>query len=142
MSAIELTDTLIAAIEEQLYDVIICNYANADMVGHTGNFSATVRAIECLDQSMGRVWAALDAVGGQLLITADHGNAESMFDEATHQAHTAHTTGPVPLLYVGQDTWKIAKETGSLIDVAPTCLALLGIPSPPEMTGTTLLVEK
>ena len=142
MSAIELTDTLIAAIEEQLYDVIICNYANADMVGHTGNFSATVRAIECLDQSMCRVWAALDAVGGQLLITADHGNAESMFDEATHQAHTAHTTGPVPLLYVGQDTWNIAKETGSLIDVAPTCLALLGIPSPPEMTGTTLLVEK
>ena len=141
MSAAELTNRLVTAIKQQNYDVIICNYANADMVGHTGNFAATVRAIECLDQAMGDIWNALKCVGGQLLITADHGNAEAMFDDTTHQAHTAHTNHPVPLLYVGDKHWKIAEKTGTLIDVAPTVLALLGITPPPEMTGKTLLVE-
>lgn len=142
MSAPELTCAIVAAIQQNKYDVIICNYANADMVGHTGDFDATVKAIECLDQAMSTIWQALSRVNGQLVITADHGNAESMFDDTTHQAHTAHTSQPVPLLYVGKKEWRAATLTGSLIDVAPTLLALLGITPPPEMTGHVLLVNK
>lgn len=141
MSAPELTNVLIDAIRGQTYDVIICNYANADMVGHTGDFAAAVKAIECLDRSMSAVWQALSKSGGQLLITADHGNAECMYDEAIHQPHTAHTNEPVPLLYIGNDDWHPAATTGSLIDVAPTLLALLGITPPTEMTGHSLLVK-
>lgn len=140
MSAKELTHTLVSAIESQSYDVIICNYANADMVGHSGQFEATVRAIECLDQAMHTIWQALAKVGGQLLITADHGNAESMFDETTNQAQTAHTNHPVPLLYIGGNR-QFNGPTGSLIDVAPTLLALLGIQAPKEMTGRVLWSE-
>ncbi|KTD48518.1 phosphoglyceromutase [Legionella rubrilucens] len=140
MSAPELTRTLIDAIKSDAYDVIICNYANADMVGHTGDFQATVRAIECLDQCMHNVWQILAEVGGALLITADHGNAECMFDKTTNQAHTAHTSEPVPFLYVGAD-WHFKQTKGSLIDVAPTILALLGIDKPADMTGHALLVE-
>lgn len=139
MSAPELTDKLVHAIETDRYDVIICNYANADMVGHTGNFDATVAAIECLDRCMQRVWKAIEAKGGALVITADHGNAESMYDEHTCQAHTAHTRQPVPLLFIGSN-WKIGRLQGSLIDVAPTLLALLDIDQPVEMTGQSLLV--
>lgn len=142
MSAIELTQTLVRVIEEQTYDVIICNYANADMVGHTGNFPATVRAIECLDQALGAVWDALKPLNGQLLITADHGNAEAMFDDATKQAHTAHTNQPVPLLYVGNNKWRMTATNGSLVDIAPTVLALLHITPPSEMTGEALLTEE
>lgn len=138
MSANELTHELVLAIESQAYDVIICNYANADMVGHSGQFEATVRAIECLDTAMNTIWQALVKVGGQLLITADHGNAESMFDDTTHQAQTSHTNHPVPLLYVGGH-WHFNGSKGSLIDVAPTLLALLGIQPPKEMTGKVLL---
>lgn len=140
MSAPQLTQTLIDAIQREAYDVIICNYANADMVGHTGNFSATQQAIEYLDKAMHDVWQALAEKNGQLLITADHGNAESMFDDATHQAHTAHTNEPVPLLYVGKDLHFNTKE-GSLIDIAPTVLSLLGINPPKEMTGNILLED-
>jgi 2,3-bisphosphoglycerate-independent phosphoglycerate mutase len=138
MSAPELTNTLIDAIKSQLYDVIICNYANADMVGHSGNFEATIRAIECLDHCMHEVWQALAPLKGQLLITADHGNAEEMFDEHTHQAHTAHTSEPVPFMYVG-DQWHFSQTQGSLADIAPTILTVLGIPPPQEMTGHALL---
>lgn len=138
MSAPELTTALIEAINSQAYDVIICNYANADMVGHSGNFDATVRAIECLDQCMREVWHALAKQGGKLLITADHGNAEEMFDDITHQAHTAHTSEPVPFVYVGGD-WHFTQLTGSLIDIAPTLLTLIGITPPTEMTGHVLL---
>lgn len=141
MSADELTRVLVNAIREQTYDVIICNYANADMVGHTGDFTAAVKAIECLDHAMSTVWRALSDVGGQLLITADHGNAECMYDESIHQPHTAHTTEPVPLLYIGDDHWHALAATGSLIDVAPTLLVLMGITPPTEMTGRTLLVK-
>lgn len=141
MSAIELTQTLVNAIEQQQYDVIICNYANADMVGHTGDFQATVRAIECLDQALGAVWNALKPFNGHLLITADHGNAEAMFDDETCQAHTAHTTQPVPLLYVGSNNWQITATTGNLVDIAPTVLTLLDITPPSEMTGRALLAE-
>ncbi|WP_237761218.1 2,3-bisphosphoglycerate-independent phosphoglycerate mutase, partial [Legionella cherrii] len=138
MSAPQLTESLVEAINSQAYDVIICNYANADMVGHSGNFQATIRAIECLDQCMSKVWHALAQQDGKLLITADHGNAEEMFDETTHQAHTAHTSEPVPLVYVGGH-WHFTRSEGSLIDIAPTMLALLGITPPAEMTGHQLL---
>ncbi|KTC82787.1 2,3-bisphosphoglycerate-independent phosphoglycerate mutase [Legionella cincinnatiensis] len=138
MSAPQLTEHLVEAINSQAYDVIICNYANADMVGHSGDFAATLSAIECLDQCMSRVWHALAQHGGQLLITADHGNAEEMFDENTHQAHTAHTSEPVPLVYVG-GLWHFTRSEGSLIDIAPTMLTLLGITPPAEMTGHSLL---
>ncbi|MCW8386511.1 2,3-bisphosphoglycerate-independent phosphoglycerate mutase [Fluoribacter dumoffii] len=138
MSAPQLTECLVEAINSRAYDVIICNYANADMVGHSGNFQATVRAIECLDHCMSTVWKALSQQGGKLLITADHGNAEEMFDETTHQAHTAHTSEPVPFVYVGGD-WHFKRSEGSLIDIAPTMLALLGINPPAEMAGHPLL---
>lgn len=138
MSAPELTDALIDAINSQVYDVIICNYANADMVGHSGNFHATVRAIECLDHCMNRVGDALASQGGTLLITADHGNAEEMFDDMTKQPHTAHTSEPVPFVCVGND-WHFKQKEGSLIDIAPTLLALIGIVPPQEMTGRILL---
>jgi 2,3-bisphosphoglycerate-independent phosphoglycerate mutase len=139
MSAPELTRRLIDAIDNQAYDVIICNYANADMVGHTGNFNATVRAIECLDTCMNDVWRALKNKGGAMVITADHGNAEIMFDDTTQQAHTAHTCQPVPFLFLGEH-WQATGEIGSLIDVAPTLLAILGIDQPADMTGHSLLV--
>lgn len=138
MSAPQLTEHLVEAITSHAYDVIICNYANADMVGHTGDFNAAVRAIECLDQCMHKVWEALSKQGGQLLITADHGNAEEMFDDTTQQAHTAHTSEPVPLVYVGGN-WHFTRTKGSLIDIAPTMLTLLGINPPVEMTGHPLL---
>ncbi|MCX7118027.1 MAG: 2,3-bisphosphoglycerate-independent phosphoglycerate mutase [Legionellales bacterium] len=141
MSAVQLTRALISAIQNREDDVIICNYANADMVGHTGDFEATIRAIECLDKAMYEVWQALDKVGGQMLITADHGNAESMFDDTTQQAHTAHTNHPVPLLYLGENG-HFNTEKGCLIDVAPTLLQLLHLPIPREMTGKSLWVEE
>lgn len=141
MSAFELTTTLVSAIHQEAYDVIICNYANADMVGHTGNFKATVKAIEALDTCMHEVGKALKATGGQLLITADHGNAELMFDEATQQVQTAHTNQPVPLLYVGPGNWIFTQKEGSLIDIAPTLLTLLNISPPLEMTGTLLMTQ-
>jgi 2,3-bisphosphoglycerate-independent phosphoglycerate mutase len=140
MSAPEITKTLVEAIQSGAYDLIICNYANADMVGHTGNFNAAVQAVESIDRALSEVWSALAAVGGQLLVTADHGNAECMFSEETHQAHTAHTTFPVPLLYVG-GPMHFNTPLGSLIDVAPTALRLLGIIPPNEMTGNILLVN-
>src|SRR5438552_10778002 len=102
MSAPEVTDKLVAAIDSAKYDAIVCNYANADMVGHSGNFEATVKAIETLDQCLGKIISALKAKEGEAIITADHGNAEMMFDEKTGQAHTAHTSERVPFIYVGR----------------------------------------
>ena len=125
MSAFEVTDKLVAAIGSGKYDAIVCNYANGDMVGHTGNLDAAVKAIETLDACIGRVVTALRAAGGELLITADHGNAEKMRDEVTGQPHTAHTLCLVPCVYVGRPA-KIA-DGGSLQDVAPTLLAMLGL---------------
>jgi 2,3-bisphosphoglycerate-independent phosphoglycerate mutase len=138
MSARELTEKLTKAIRSQDYDVIICNYANADMVGHTGDFDATLKAIDCLDKCLGQVWQASKDVGGELLITADHGNAEKMFNEETEQAHTAHTSNPVPLIYAGRKA-DFTEKPGSLADVAPTLLYLLGLDIPEEMTGEVLL---
>lgn len=138
MSAPEVTDNIVNAIEQQRYDVIIVNYANGDMVGHTGVFSAAVKAVETLDTCIGRIAAALDKVGGEALITADHGNVEQMEDESTGQAHTAHTCEPVPFLYYGQRQLSI-REGGVLADVAPTMLTLLDLPIPAEMTGKSLV---
>jgi 2,3-bisphosphoglycerate-independent phosphoglycerate mutase len=137
MNAPLLTDKLVAAIGSGKYDVIVCNFANPDMVGHTGDFDATVKAIEAVDECLGRILAACLKAGGEMLITADHGNAEQMFDTETGQPHTAHTTNPVPFLYVGRPATLAA--TGALEDIAPTMLTLLGLPVPPEMTGRTLV---
>ena len=137
MSSAELTDKLVAAIHSGDFDVIICNYPNGDMVGHTGVLPAAIKAIEAVDSSIGRVVAALREVGGECLITADHGNAEMMLDTDSGQAHTAHTSGPVPLIYVGRDA--SVTEGGILSDIAPTMLHLMGLPVPPEMSGKILL---
>lgn len=137
MNAPEVTDRLVDAIRSDRFDLIVCNYANADMVGHTGDFDAAVKAIEALDTCIGRVHEALRACGGELIVTADHGNAERMADEATGQAHTAHTTHPVPFVYAGRPA-RVA-PTGALSDIAPTILYLMGIEPPPEMDGAVLV---
>ena len=137
MSAIEVTDKLVAAIGSGTYDAIVCNFANGDMVGHTGNLDAAIKAIETLDVCIGRVESALRAAGGELLITADHGNAEKMHDDVTGQPHTAHTLSLVPFVYAGRPA--TIAEGGSLQDVAPTLLAMMGLPQPAEMTGRSLV---
>ncbi|TVP91421.1 MAG: 2,3-bisphosphoglycerate-independent phosphoglycerate mutase [Pseudomonadaceae bacterium] len=137
MSAPEVTDRIVEAIEQQRYDVIVVNYANGDMVGHTGVFDAAVKAVECLDACMQRIVAALEQVGGEALITADHGNVEQMSDHSTGQAHTAHTCEPVPFVYVGPRTVSL-RDGGILSDVAPTMLTLLGLEQPAEMTGRSI----
>jgi 2,3-bisphosphoglycerate-independent phosphoglycerate mutase len=137
MSAPEVTDKLVAAIATGKYDAIVCNYANGDMVGHTGNFDAAVKAVETLDACIGRVATAARAAGGEVLITADHGNAEQMHDPTTGQAHTAHTLNLVPCVYVGRRA-TIARG-GALSDIAPTLLAMMGLSPPAEMTGHSLL---
>jgi len=138
MSAPELTEKLIAAIESGKYDAIICNYANCDQVGHTGNFKAAVEAVEAVDSCMGEVFTALEKSGGEAFVTADHGNVETMFDEVNGQKHTQHTILPVPFMYVGQRQLSL-KDGGSLADVAPTLLALLDVEQPAEMTGQNLV---
>lgn len=140
MSAPEVTDKLVAAIESGQYDAIICNYANCDQVGHTGDFDAAVKAVEAVDECLQRVFAALQKVGGEALVTADHGNVEQMFDETSGQKQTQHTTLPVPFVYVGNRSLSL-KDGGSLADVAPTMLDLLGVAQPAEMTGRSLVVR-
>ena len=137
MSAREVTDKLVEAIRSRKYHAIICNFANSDMVGHTGNLAAATRAIEVLDECVGRAVTAMREIGGEVLITSDHGNAETMLDPETKQAHTAHTLNLVPLLYVGRNA-KVA-DRGALQDVAPTLLAMMGLPQPPQMTGKPLI---
>jgi 2,3-bisphosphoglycerate-independent phosphoglycerate mutase len=137
MSAFEVTDKLEAAIRSKQYQAIICNYANGDMVGHSGNMEAATKAVEALDVCIGRVVKAMQETGGEVLITADHGNAEQMLDTESHQPHTAHTLNVVPFLYIGRRARMI--EGGSLQDVAPTLLAMMGHPQPPEMTGKPLI---
>ncbi|WP_318367510.1 2,3-bisphosphoglycerate-independent phosphoglycerate mutase [Enterobacter sp.] len=139
MSSAELTEKLVAAIKSGKYDTIICNYPNGDMVGHTGVFEAAVAAVETLDNCIAQVADAVESVGGQLLVTADHGNAEQMRDPSTGQAHTAHTNLPVPLIYVGDKNVK-AVEGGKLSDIAPTMLTLMGMEIPQEMTGKPLFI--
>jgi 2,3-bisphosphoglycerate-independent phosphoglycerate mutase len=140
MSAYEVTDTVIRKIQSGKYDVIILNFANMDMVGHTGICGAAVKAIEAVDSCVGRVVAALKEKGGIALITADHGNAEQMIDTETGEPHTAHTSNPVRCIYVGNDEIKALKN-GKLCDLAPTLLELLNVPKPQDMTGTTLILR-
>jgi len=138
MSAPEVTDEMVKAISGGEFDVIICNYANGDMVGHTGVMEAAIKAVETLDASLRRVIDALDQVGGELLITADHGNVEQMVDPETGVVLTQHTTFPVPMVYRGRPGYKLS-DGGNLADIAPTMLELLGIDKPAEMTGRSLL---
>ncbi|WP_105102388.1 2,3-bisphosphoglycerate-independent phosphoglycerate mutase [Microbulbifer pacificus] len=138
MSAPEVTDKLVAAIESGKFDAIICNYANGDMVGHTGVFEAAVKAVEALDACVDRVTRAALAAGGEVLITADHGNVEEMFDGASGQVSTQHSTLPVPFVYIGERSVTM-RDGGSLADVAPTMLALMGLPQPVEMNGEPLV---
>jgi 2,3-bisphosphoglycerate-independent phosphoglycerate mutase len=137
MSAFEVTDKLEAAILSRQYQAIICNYANGDMVGHSGNMSAATKAIEALDICIGRVVKAMRSIGGEVIITADHGNAEQMLDRVTQQAHTAHTLNPVPFLYIGRKASLV--ENGALRDLAPSLLTIMGLPQPNEMTGRSLI---
>ena len=137
MNSEKLTDELVGAIQAQSFDVIICNYPNGDMVGHTGKFDAAVKACEAVDRSIGRVIEALEASGGECLITADHGNAEQMLNAETGVAHTAHTSEPVPFIYFGRPAE--VRTGGTLSDVAPTMLHLMGMPQPSEMTGKSIL---
>jgi 2,3-bisphosphoglycerate-independent phosphoglycerate mutase len=137
MSAPLLTEKLVDAILSGRYDVIICNVANPDMVGHTGNLAAAIKAVEAVDRCLEATRTAIDQVGGELLLTADHGNIELMVDPVSGQKHTAHTTNKVPLLFHGRSAKM--KEGGSLRDIAPTMLFLLGLPKPAEMTGQPLL---
>ncbi len=139
MSAPEVTDRLVAAIESGRFDLVVVNYANGDMVGHTGILAAAMAAVEAVDSAIGRLSAAVERAGGCLLITADHGNAEQMDDPATGQPHTAHTVNKVPLLLVNPPPGADALIDGRLADIAPTLLALMGLPQPQAMTGTTLI---
>ena len=140
MHAPELTEQLVKAIHSNQYDVIICNFANADMVGHTGNYDAAVKAIEVLDNCLGRLWSALKASGGEMIVTADHGNAEQMLDPDSGQVHTAHTSNLVPLIFAGRNAE--CAEQGTLADIAPTMLELMNLAVPPEMSTHRVVTLK
>jgi 2,3-bisphosphoglycerate-independent phosphoglycerate mutase len=141
MNAFELTAQALRALDEGETDVLIINYANADMVGHTGNLKATVEAIENLDTCLGRLVGALERLEGVAMITSDHGNAEQMIAPETGAPHTAHTSNPAPFILCDPThQWKL-REVGALEDIAPTLLALLGISPPPEMTGDNLIID-
>src|SRR5581483_2997554 len=143
MSAAGIADAVVKATEDGTFDVIVVNFANADMVGHSGKIEPTVRAVETVDACLGRIEAAVRRKGGAMLITADHGNAEMMIDPATGGPHTAHTTNPVPFIVVAENTQQFAvRGDGSLRDISPTILAMMGLPEPKEMTGRDLRVPK
>ncbi|MGB9364851.1 MAG: 2,3-bisphosphoglycerate-independent phosphoglycerate mutase [Xanthobacteraceae bacterium] len=137
MSAPELTDKAVAAIDSGKYDLIVLNFANPDMVGHTGSLPAAIKAVETVDAGLGRIADAIKRQHGALLVTADHGNCELMRDPVTGGPHTAHTTNPVPVVLVADD--KVSLAEGRLADIAPTLLELMGLPKPADMTGTSLL---
>jgi 2,3-bisphosphoglycerate-independent phosphoglycerate mutase len=141
MSAAGIADAVVKATEEGTFDVMVVNFANADMVGHSGKIEPTVKAVEVVDACLGRIEAAVRARGGAMLITADHGNAEMMIDPATGGPHTAHTTNPVPFIVVSENASQFTlKPGGSLRDISPTVLGMLGLDEPKEMTGTDLRV--
>ncbi|CAC9498900.1 2,3-bisphosphoglycerate-independent phosphoglycerate mutase (EC 5.4.2.12) [uncultured Gammaproteobacteria bacterium] len=143
MSAFELTDDLAENIESQKYDLIICNFANTDMVGHSGKLEATIKAVEAVDKCLGIIYQSIFSIDGEMLITADHGNAEQMVNPETGEVHTAHTNNPVPLIFVSGREAAIAEpKGGALSDVAPTLLLMMGVEQPDEMTGSSLLTFK
>ncbi len=140
MSALEVTEKVVEAINSKKYDTIILNYANPDMVGHTGNLEAAIKAIETIDSCVKRVVDAVEEQEGVILITADHGNAEQMIDYKTGEPHTAHTTNLVPLVLVGIKDVKL--KEGKLADLAPTMLEIMGLEKPTEMTGESLIIKE
>lgn len=142
MSAPEVCDKLVEAIESGKYDVIITNFANPDMVGHTGIMEAVIKAIETVDECVGRVVDAVKKVDGQMFICADHGNAEKLIDDATGASFTAHTTNPVPFILVNYDKDYTLREGGRLADIVPTLIEMMGMEKPAEMTGESLLIKK
>lgn len=137
MAAVELTEAIIARLRAKRYDWVVINYANPDMVGHTGILSAAIAAVECVDACLGRLWETVCALGGEIVITADHGNVEQMRELHGQTPHTAHTTRPAPLIYLGKQS--VMLRDGRLCDIAPTLLALMGRPPTPEMEGVSLL---
>jgi 2,3-bisphosphoglycerate-independent phosphoglycerate mutase len=141
MSAAGVTDALVEGITSGRHDFILCNYANADMVGHSGSIPATIKAVETVDQCLSRVLKAAESAGTRLLVTADHGNAEMLIDPETGGPHTAHTTNPVPFVAIDWEQEQRLRSGGALCDVAPTILSMLGIEQPPEMTGVNLGVD-
>lgn len=141
MSAPEITSSLINALESRKFDLIVCNFANGDMVGHTGNLDAAIKAVECVDKCLGEIVSALKTADAQCLITADHGNVEKMTDSNTNQPHTAHTSELVPLIYIGEKDIELQSQAGNLSDLAPSILDLMNLPQPDEMTGTSLILK-
>ena len=142
MSAPAVCEKLLDAIRSEKYDVIVINFANPDMVGHTGVISAAIKAIETVDECVGKAVQAVKDVDGVLFICADHGNAEQMIDYTTGQPHTAHTTNPVPFILVNYDPAYTLKEGGCLADIVPTLINVMGMEQPAEMTGKSLLIKK
>jgi 2,3-bisphosphoglycerate-independent phosphoglycerate mutase len=143
MSAAGIADAVVKAVEEDTFDVIIVNFANADMVGHSGKIEPTVKAVEVVDACLGRIESTIRAKGGAMLITADHGNAEMMIDPVAGGPHTAHTTNPVPFIAVAENGRQFTlKSGGSLRDISPTVLGLMGMNQPKEMTGHDLRIKK
>lgn len=139
MSAFEVTEQLEEAILSRKFDAIICNYANCDMVGHSGILPAAIKAVEAVDTCIGRVVRAMQSIGGEVIITADHGNVENMRDVQNNQPHTQHTTNLVPLFFIGREAQLVSEGKGSLSDLAPTLLKMMGLPQPAEMTGRALV---
>ncbi|HEX6878783.1 MAG TPA: 2,3-bisphosphoglycerate-independent phosphoglycerate mutase, partial [Terriglobales bacterium] len=143
MSAGGIADAVVKAVEDATFDVIVVNFANADMVGHSGKIEPTVKAVETVDSCLGRIYMAIKQRGGSMIITADHGNAEQMIDPATGGPQTAHTTNPVPLIYIAEDANRFnLRADGALQDISPTVLGVLGIEQPKEMTGHDLRIKK
>ena len=142
MSAYEVCDKLVEAIKSDKYDVIIINFANPDMVGHTGVEAAAIAAVEAVDSCVGKAVAALKEVGGQMFLCADHGNAEQLVDYETGAPFTAHTINPVPFILINADPSYTLREGGCLADIAPTLIELMGMTQPAEMTGKSLLIKK
>ncbi len=139
MSAFELTDKLEEAILSKKYDAIICNYANCDMVGHSGEITASIKAVETIDTCLARIIKAMQSIGGQMIVTADHGNVEMMRDYENNQPHTQHTTNLVPLFFIGKPASLVAEGKGALCDLAPSLLNMMGLKQPAEMTGKSLV---
>lgn len=141
MSAYEVTDKVVEALNADKYDVIILNFANTDMVGHTGSLPAAIKAVETVDDCVGKIAKIIEEKKGNLIITTDHGNADQMIDYKTGEPHTAHTTNPVPIILVTDNKELKLKNDGKLADLAPTMLELMGIEKPAEMTGESLLTK-
>ena len=142
MSAFELTENLVAELKLEKHELIVCNFANTDMVGHSGNLSAAIKAVEAVDKCLGEIYETAKKSGVEILITADHGNVEQMINPETHNHHTAHTTNPVPFIYIGNKNVSLQEpHLGTLADIAPTILAIMKIEQPKEMTGQSLIKE-